>query len=94
MYHTTTATQFFDSAIVARGHSMIILHPLGTVPCASYALFTANDNPKRDPVDWTVEEQERNGSWRTLSTVKSISAPSARKKSYPRLSVDDLAPFI
>ena len=81
------ATKWFDASIVRRGFSLLVVQVEGDVPLASYALFTANDNPKRDPIAWKVHQQQvSGGAWIPVSEVSLRSAPPDRQASYRRES--------
>ena len=54
-------------------------------PVVADQLFTANDNPRRDPVSWTVEWRAPGAAeWELLSDVRSFSPTLDRKSGYGR----------
>ena len=61
------------------------LHPLITVPreLGAYQLVSANDIPGRDPDEWSLEQQNNDGTYTLLERV-SVSAPTARYQPYAR----------
>ena len=51
-------TKWFDTAIVASGQSTLQLQLAAPSTLYAYELWTGNDNTKRDPVSWRVEQLE------------------------------------
>ena len=79
-------TKWFDAAMVTRGQSTLQLQLAAPGTLYAYELWTANDNTKRDPVSWRVEQLEEDGAWRELSRVVAFYPPVARRASYGRLA--------
>ena len=64
-------------------------HLLGRPPADE--LFTANDNPRRDPTAWDLHLRGRNETWVLLSRVRDVRAPRGRRMGYGGFKVPDLA---
>ena len=82
-------TKWFDASIVSRGESRVVLMVQSSAPAvASYQLFTANDNPRRDPTSWTLQLQTATGGgdggsiWRTIDVADGVEPPEGRREAY------------
>ena len=85
---TTKGSKWLDGNFDANGHSKLLI----TVPreLGAYQLVSANDNPGRDPDEWSLEQQNNDGTYTLLERV-SVSAPTARYQPYARRVVPKLA---
>jgi len=64
--------------------------PAMTSPPTSYAFWTANDNPARDPTAWTFSCKNGAGAYTTLDTRSNVNPPDDRFSPYPEF--DNFAP--
>ena len=84
-------SKFVDLNMSTSGKSIldIVLHE--RVHVAAYELFTANDNPGRDPMGWSLyslSHDWRQSSWRCVHTVAGVVPPETRFASYGRFSTE------
>ena len=84
---TSAASKFVDLNFPASGKTIleITLHDHAHV--AAYELYTANDNPSRDPTAWHVYSLA-NGEWKLVHSMTSVLPPTSRHTSYGRFSLD------
>ncbi|MBC8125542.1 MAG: PQQ-dependent sugar dehydrogenase, partial [Gloeobacteraceae cyanobacterium ES-bin-144] len=60
----------------------------------SYAFTTANDNPDRDPVSWTLEASDDGDSWLLLDTQTNYATTTDRFTATPPIVIPSLRPRI
>lgn len=80
------ATKWFDGALQGNGSSKLLLQVApGEPPAAFYTLYTANDNPRRDPSDWTLDVRDEDAAaWRLVDSAESVEPPLERYTAYQR----------
>lgn len=89
-------TKWFDAnlvtseagAVTSVSKLVLALGP-GANALASYQFFSANDNPRRDPVSWTLQLRmasaaEPTSTWQVIDAADSIEAPLERRAPYER----------
>ena len=85
-------TKWFDGSFASSGTSKLLLQltaDFGPEPVRSYQLFTGNDNPRRDPTEWTLEVREAGNKWRLVDVASGVVPPSERRSAYGRRPVHD-----
>ena len=80
----STASKWFDEAIVGTGTSVVVLTLPAPAEVASYELYTGHDVPKRDPSSWRLERVTPGGEVELMSTVRNANPPAARQAAYDR----------
>ena len=78
-------TKWVDEGFGANGQSVLLMTALGDV--ASFEMFTANDNSKRDPVALTVSAKSLCGFMVPIATYSGLTPPSTYKTTYGSLSL-------
>ena len=83
------ATKWFDSSLKESGSVKLLLQVApGALPVASYGLFTANDNPRRDPSRWTLDVRDEGaGAWHLIDSAEGVVPPTERHAAYARRPV-------
>ena len=80
----STASKWFDEAIVGTGTSVVVLTLPAPAEVASYELYTGHDVPKRDPSSWRLERVTPGSEVELMSTVRNANPPAARQAAYDR----------
>lgn len=68
----------------------LVLHvPLGApLDSFSYTMLTANDEPSRDPIGWSLECRRRDGVFALVDAQHDVMPPAARMAPYQTFTID------